>query len=71
MNMNKLRGKVVEKGLSIDKLSDEIGIDRSSVYRKINNNGETFTVREVRKIVSVLNLTPEEISLIFFNDTVA
>lgn len=71
MNMNKLRGKIVENGLSVDKLSDAMGVDRSTVYRKINDNGESFTVREVRKIVSVLSLTPEEIGLIFFNDTVA
>ena len=46
VNINKLKGKIVENGLTIEKLADNIGIDRSTLYRKINNNGETFTIKE-------------------------
>lgn len=71
MNVNKLRGKIVEKGMNVEKLSSEMGIDRATVYRKLNNNGESFTVREVRSIISILDLTTEEITSIFFSNTVA
>lgn len=71
VNINKLKGKIVENGLSIEKLADNIGIDRSTLYRKINNNGETFTIKEADLIVNTLNLTAEEAKAIFFSQIVA
>ena len=71
VNINKLKGKIVENGLTIEKLADNIGIDRSTLYRKINNNGETFTIKEADLIVNALNLTAEEAKAIFFSQIVA
>lgn len=71
VNINKLKGKIVENGLTIEKLADNIGIDRSTLYRKINNNGETFTIKEADLIVNALNLTAEEAKAIFFSQLVA
>ena len=71
VNINKLKGKIVENGLNTEKLADNIGIDRSTLYRKINNNGETFTIREADLIVKELNLTAEEAKAIFFSQLVA
>lgn len=71
MNVNKFRGKIVERGLNVESLAIKMGIDKATVYRKINNNGDTFTVKETRQIVSILELTTEEIMSIFFNNTVA
>ncbi len=71
VNINKLKGKIVENGLTIEKLADNIGIDRSTLYRKINNNGETFTIKEADLIVKALNLTAEEAKAIFFSQIVA
>lgn len=71
MNVNKLKGKIVEKGMNVDEVSLKMGVDRSTIYRKLNNNGETFTVREVKQIVSILELTQEEVTSIFFSNTVA
>lgn len=45
MNANKLKGKIVEQGLSIAKVADLIGMHRSSLYRKINGH-EKMTVAE-------------------------
>lgn len=71
VNINKLKGKIVENGLTIEKLADNIGIDRSTLYRKINNNGETFTIKEADLILNALNLTAEEAKAIFFSQLVA
>ncbi|MGB4018175.1 MAG: helix-turn-helix transcriptional regulator [Syntrophomonadaceae bacterium] len=71
VNINKLKGKIVENGLTIEKLADNIGIDRSTLYRKINNNGETFTIKEADLILNALNLTAEEAKAIFFSQFVA
>ena len=60
----------MEKGWNVEALAAEIGIDRTSLYRKLND-GEKFTVGEAQKIKSALNLTNEEASSIFFGEPVA
>ncbi len=71
MNVNRLKGKIVERGINIPTVAKEIGIDRATLYRKLKNNGETLTVSEVNKITEVLDLSAEEATAIFFEDTVA
>lgn len=65
-NMNMLRGKMVEKGLNAEKLSAFINKDRATFYRKLNSDGENFTIKEANLIVNALELTPDEASEIFF-----
>lgn len=55
MNINKLKGKIVEKGMNVEKLADAIGVDRSSLYRKINN-AEKITIGEAARIKDALCL---------------
>lgn len=71
MNVNKLKGKIVENGLSVKEVSESIGIEKSTFYRKLNNQGETFTVREINLIRETLKLTKEEAMAIFFMNSVA
>ena len=70
-NMNKLRGKLVENEISVEELADKIGVTRSTIYRKISTNGDSFTVGEANKIVDILHLTAEEAVAIFFAHEVA
>ncbi len=49
-NMNLLKSKIVENGLSVEKIVESIGINKSTFYRKLANKGENFTVEEVYKI---------------------
>lgn len=65
MNILKLKGKIVEKGLNVEAVAAEIGIDRSTLYRKLNA-GEKITIGEALRIKASLNLTDEEASDIFF-----
>lgn len=71
MNVNKLKAKMVEKGLNVTMVAERIGIDRSSLYRKLNNEGETLTVKEAKAIVQVLDIPPLEAAHIFFGNDVA
>lgn len=68
MNTNKLRGKIVEKRETLEKLANTLGIDRSTVYRKMQDNGNNFTIGEANKIVKFLSLTSDEATEIFFSD---
>lgn len=71
MNVNKLKGKIVENGLNVSQLAVSIGVDRTTLYRKLTSNGETLTISEAEKIAKVLNLSMEDVKAIFFTDFVA
>lgn len=71
MNVNKLKGKIVENGLNVSQLAVSIGVDRTTLYRKLTLNGETLTISEAEKIAKVLKLSMEDVNAIFFADFVA
>lgn len=70
VNVNKLKGAIVEKGKTQQVIAEEIGIDRSTFYRKMKNGGD-FSVEEAQKIVKSVPLTNSEAITIFFSDIVA
>lgn len=71
VNINKLKGKIVENGLTIDKLADLIKVDRSTMYRKLSLKGETFTIKEATMIAQALHLSTGEVNAIFFDQVIA
>lgn len=71
VNVNKLKGKIVEKGLTIRGLATDIGLYPSTLYRKIGDGGDSFTIGEVEKIVDALSLSAKEATEIFFDKEVA
>nr|WP_306799569.1 XRE family transcriptional regulator [Enterocloster bolteae] len=71
VNINKLKGKVVENGVTLERLAAEIGMDRATMYRKIKAGGENFSIKEADLIVKSLRLNKEEAVNIFFSQYVA
>ena len=71
VNINKLKGKIVECGESVDSLAKKTGLNKSTIYRKMADNGDTFTIAEADLISKILNLTKEEVNAIFFAQFVA
>ena len=65
ININKLRGKIVESGLTVAELAQKIGIDRSTLYRKLSNDGDTMLVKDANAIVAALNLSADDAVSIF------
>lgn len=70
VNVNKLRGKIVECNTSVAELSERIGIDKATLYRKLNEPG-SFTIKDADAIKEALNLSSADAVAIFFADTVA
>lgn len=66
VNINKLRGKMVEKEINVERLAKLLNTDRSTLYRKLNS-AERITIGEATKIKSILELTETEAIEIFFN----
>lgn len=71
VNVDKLRGKLVECRLSVEDAATAIGMDRATLYRRLNGGGATFTIAEADKLASLLKLTPDELNKIFFAQYVA
>ena len=69
MNVNKLKAKCIEKGINIETLSKNVGIGCSSFYKRLKD--DSFSIKEVRRIATSLELTQMEITDIFFNSDVA
>lgn len=71
VNVDKLKGKMVERRMSVEDVADGIGLNVSTLYRRLNNGGNTFTIEEADKIATLLNLTADELNKIFFAQYVA
>ena len=65
LDVNKLKGKIVEKGKNVEALADDIGIDSSTFYRKMKNN--SFEIGEADRIVKALDLSRDDAMAIFFS----
>lgn len=65
VDVSKLKGKIVEHNTTQEELANKIGIDKSTFYRKMKQNGN-FSIKEVNLIVSTLNLSKDEAMSIFF-----
>ena len=64
-DMDKLRGKIVENKMTHEELALKIGINPSTLSRKLKSEGLDFTVGEMHKIANALNLTDNEAIQIF------
>jgi len=71
VNINKLKGKIVENGMTVTTLAEKIGVDRATLYRKLSNNGETMLIKDANSIVAALNLSADDALAIFFSQVVA
>ena len=68
-NVDKLKGAIKEKRLTPEKVAESI--DKSTMYRKLSNGGEDFTIKQADAITQILGLTGDEAQAIFFSQFVA
>ena len=54
INTNRIRGKIVENGLTGAKVANALGIDQSTFYRKISEGGGSFTITQAQNIAKIL-----------------
>ncbi|MBQ3089542.1 MAG: helix-turn-helix domain-containing protein [Oscillospiraceae bacterium] len=65
VNVDKLRGKIMEKGLTQEKVAGMVSMDRSTFSRKMKSEALEFSIGEMHRIADILSLTREEASQIF------
>lgn len=71
VNINKLKGRMVELGLSMSDVAVKMGINQTTLYRKFANDGAGLSILDAQKLVEILRLTAEEAIAIFFTKVVA
>lgn len=52
---NQVKARIMSLGLSIPAVAAEIGMNRSTFYRKLKDPGR-FTVAELKKLIAVLRM---------------
>ena len=67
-NERKFRAQLVLVGLTMKTLAEEMGIDESTLYRKVSSGGN-FTRKEINTMIPILQIdTPMDI---FFDQELA
>lgn len=66
VDVEKLKSQIKDSGQTVRTLADRMGIDVSTLYRKLQSGGESFTVKEASQITDILSLNSEKANEIFF-----
>ena len=68
-NMEKLKRKMKQRGVTYSELSRKMDINRSTLYRKSASEGDCFSVREAVYIGRTLGLSLAETAEIFLESS--
>ena len=71
MNIKVFKNFLTEKNIKIPELAESMGINRSTLYRKIQKDGEAFSIREMNQIIEITGMNKSEAAEIFFNEKLA
>ncbi len=69
VNVNKLRGKITERGMTQGSLARELSMVPSTFSRKMSSNALTFSIGEMHRISEILQLSPAEAEEIFLAES--
>ena len=63
-NTEELKRRINDSGMTVMAISEKTGINRATIYNRLNGRGE-WMASEIVRISDVLRLTPEEKVQIF------
>ena len=67
-NKKRLQAQMVLVGMNVKEVSAALGINETTFYRKMNNDGD-FSRKEISQLVEILKI--EDPMIIFFADEIA
>ncbi len=67
VDVDALKKKIHDSGLTVETMADQIGVDRATIYRKLKRNGETFTIGQIHQMSDVLRMSADEAKTIFLS----
>ena len=70
MNSNLLKAQIVLKDKKVTNIAIDLGISKTSLYRKLNGKSE-FTRSEIVRLINILDIEKNNAIEIFFDDIVS
>ena len=67
VNIDRLKTALKAGNVTVEQASEHIGVNPATFYRRINREGEKFTVAEVGKLADLLGLDAKALQNIFFD----
>ena len=67
VDIKQLKDAIKNSGVSHEMIARELGINESTLYRKLQRGGSTITVEQAQKMTNLLNLAPDKAQSIFFS----
>lgn len=64
-SMAKLKAKMAARNMNGTTLAQHMGISKSAFYRRIQNDGLSFTIEEAHRMAEALGLSVNELTRIF------
>lgn len=71
VNVNLLKAKLIERSMNVEMLAERMHMQKSTLYRKLQNRGAGILVSEAKAITKILQLSPHDAVMIFFAEAVA
>ena len=66
-DIDSLKKTMEERGINISDLAKKIGVDASTLYRKLSAGGEKFTIGEVHRMMEAIPLSRDDANRIFLS----
>lgn len=68
VDTEKLKEEIKKRGMTVPAIANKLRLNPSTLYRKLQNGGESFTVGEAAQITDILSLSSKKANEIFFGD---
>lgn len=63
--VEQVKRRISGAGLTVKEVASALGIDESTYYRKMANEGKTFNIDQIQALTDILGLTKQEAREIF------
>lgn len=71
MNIQRMKQFMKNNDLKARDMAAATGINEATWFRKVNRDGDTFTVKEMNMIIEAFDIPKNEAAAIFFNENLA
>lgn len=61
----RIKHRIHDLGLTVADVASELNINESTYYRKMGDNGDSFSIGQVQQMAKLLKLTKQEAREIF------
>lgn len=68
VNIDNLKKEIKKRGMTVPAIANMLQLSPSTLYRKLQNDGESLTVGEATQITNILSLSTKKANEIFFGN---